>query len=270
VEKLQHIHRPGFFFEFLAASDQRFCMKKVLIIGGTSGIAQALACQLAQSGAQLHLLGRSAPKLELVAANLKARHGATVTTATINFDDFAAHAPAIEHAASQLGGLDAAILCHGSLGDQKAGEQDFKLAESEFRTNCVGAMSFLSHLANRFEPQRAGRIIAISSVAGDRGRQSNYIYGAAKAGLTAFLQGLRNRLYPHGVKVLTVKPGFVDTPMTAHLRKGMLMASPEKVARDILRAAEKDICVLYTPWFWRWIMLVIKLIPERIFRRLNL
>jgi short-subunit dehydrogenase len=245
-------------------------MKKVLIIGGTSGIAQALAGQLAQSGAALHLLGRSAPKLELVAANLKSRFGANVSTAAINFDDFAAHAPAIAEAAARLGGLDAAILCHGSLGDQKACEVDFRLTEAEFRTNCLGAMSFLSHVANRFEQEGAGQIVAISSVAGDRGRQSNYVYGAAKAGLTAYLQGLRNRLHPRGVKVLTVKPGFVDTAMTAHLKKGLLMASPEKVARDILRAADRDCCVLYTPWFWRWIMLIIKLIPEKIFRRLKL
>jgi short-subunit dehydrogenase len=245
-------------------------MKKVLIIGGTSGIAQALAGQLAASGAALHLLGRSAPKLELVAANLRTRHAAKVSLGVLNFDDFAAHAPAIEQAAAQLGGLDLAILCHGSLGDQKACERDFALTEAEFRTNCLGAMSFLSHLANRFEAQRAGQIIAISSVAGDRGRQSNYIYGASKAGLTAYLQGLRNRLYPHGVQVLTVKPGFVDTPMTAHLKKGLLMASPEKVARDILRAAERGGCVLYTPWFWRWIMLIIKMIPEKIFRKLKL
>jgi decaprenylphospho-beta-D-erythro-pentofuranosid-2-ulose 2-reductase len=245
-------------------------MKKVLIVGGTSSIAQAMAGQLAQTGAALHLLGRSAPKLELVAASLKTRYAANVNIATINFDDFATHAPAIEQAAAQLGGLDMAIICHGSLGDQKACEQDFKLTEAEFRTNCLGAMSFLSHLANRFEKQRSGQIIAISSVAGDRGRQSNYVYGAAKAGLNAYLQGLRNRLYPQGVKVLTVKPGFVDTPMTAHLKKGLLMASPEKVARDILRASEKDCCVLYTPWFWRWIMLIIKLIPEKIFRKLKL
>jgi decaprenylphospho-beta-D-erythro-pentofuranosid-2-ulose 2-reductase len=245
-------------------------MKKVLIIGGTSGIAQAMAGELARTGAALYLLGRSAPRLELVAANLKTRYGVNVTTAAINFDDFAAHAPAIDQAATHLGGLDLAVLCHGSLGDQKACEQDFRLAEAEFRTNCLGAMSFLTHLANRFEQQRAGQIIAISSVAGDRGRQSNYIYGAAKAGLTAYLQGLRNRLYPQGVKVLTVKPGFVDTPMTAHLKKGLLVASPGKVASDILRAAEKDRCVLYTPWFWRWIMLIIKLIPEKIFRRLKL
>lgn len=245
-------------------------MKKVLIIGGTSGIAQALASQLAAAGADLYLLGRSEPKLELVAANIKSHHGKDVRTAVANFDDFAAHAPAVDQAVSVLGGLDVVFLCHGSLGDQKACEKDFKLAEAEFRTNCLGAMSFLSHLANYFEQKRTGQIVAISSVAGDRGRQSNYIYGASKAGLTAYLQGLRNRLHASGVKVLTVKPGFVDTPMTAHLKKGLLMASPDKVARDILRAAEKDCCVLYTPWFWRWIMLIIKCIPEKVFRRLKL
>ena len=205
-----------------------------------------------------------------MAANLKTRHGLTAATAVINFDDFSTHGPAIAQAAAQLGGLDAAILCHGSLGDQKACERDFALTEAEFRTNCLGAMSFLSQLANYFEPKKTGHIIAISSVAGDRGRQSNYIYGASKAGLTAFLQGLRNRLYPHGVHVLTVKPGFVDTPMTAHLKKGLLMATPDAVARDILRAAAQRRGVLYTPWFWRWIMLIIKLIPETIFQRLKL
>jgi short-subunit dehydrogenase len=245
-------------------------MKKVLIIGGTSGIAQAIGAELARTGAALYLLGRSAQRLELVAANLKSRYGANVAFAAINFDDFSTHAAAIEQAAARLGGLDFAIICHGSLADQKACERDFQLTEAEFRTNCLGAMSFLSHLANRFEECRAGQIIAISSVAGDRGRQSNYVYGAAKAGLTAYLQGLRNRLYPAGVNVLTVKPGFVDTPMTSHLKKGLLMASPESIASDILRAAEKGRCVLYTPWFWRWIMLVIKLIPEKIFRRLKL
>ena len=245
-------------------------MKQVLIIGGTSAIAQAIARELAASGAKLFLLGRSSAKLELVAADLKTRHGTTAICGTINFDDFSAHAPAIAQAAVALGGLDAAFLCHGSLGDQPACEKDFALTEAEFRTNLLGAMSFLTHLANHFEKQKSGSIIAISSVAGDRGRQSNYIYGASKAGLTAFLQGLRNRLYPHGVKVLTVKPGFVDTPMTAHLKKGLLMVPPEKVARDIVRAAEKGRCVIYTPWFWRWIMLIIRLIPETIFRKLKL
>lgn len=245
-------------------------MKKILIIGATSAIAQAIAARLAQQGAQLFLLGRSQSKLNLVAADLKTRHGVTAATGAIVFDDFTTHAAAIAQAAKTLGGLDAAFLCHGSLGDQKACEKDFALTEAEFRTNLLGAISFLTHLANFFEAQKSGCIVAISSVAGDRGRQSNYIYGSTKAGLTAFLQGLRNRLHPHGVNVLTVKPGFVDTPMTAHLKKGLLMATPEKVAGDIVRAAEKGRCVLYTPWFWRWIMLIIKSIPETIFRRLKL
>jgi decaprenylphospho-beta-D-erythro-pentofuranosid-2-ulose 2-reductase len=245
-------------------------MKKVIIIGATSAIAQALSNQLARSGASLFLLGRSATKLDLIAKDLRLRHGATVETEAIDFDFFDSHAPAIDRAIERLGGVDLAIVCHGSLADQKDCERDFRLAEAEFRTNCLSAMSFLGHLANRMEDRGAGCLVAISSVAGDRGRQSNYIYGAAKAGLSVFLQGLRNRLYSKGVHVLTVKPGFVDTPMTAHLKKGLLMASPEHVATDILRAADSGRCVLYTPWFWRWIMLLIKLIPERVFRRLKL
>lgn len=245
-------------------------MKKVLIIGATSGIAQALAGQLARAGADLYLLGRSPARLELVAADLKSRYAAKVAVAAIDFADFSTHAAAIQRAVEHLGGLDAAILCHGSLADQKACERNAKLAEAEFCANCLSAMSFLSALANRFETWRAGQIIVLSSVAGDRGRQSNYVYGAAKAGLTAYLQGLRNRLYFSRVNVLTVKPGFVDTAMTSHLQKGLLMASPEKVARDILRAAAKRRCVLYTPWFWRWIMLIIRLIPEPVFRRMKL
>jgi len=245
-------------------------MKRALIIGATSAIAESLAGQLAKAGASLFLAGRSAEKLELIARDLKVRHGVEVEIAAIDFDDFDQHAPLIDRAAERLGGLDLAVICHGSLPDQKACERDWRLTEAEFRVNCLSAISFLGHLANRFEQQRAGCLIAISSVAGDRGRQSNYVYGAAKAGLSAFLQGLRNRLYPAGVRVVTVKPGFVDTPMTAHLKKGLLMASPETVVRDILRAAESGNCELYTPWFWRWIMLVIKVIPERIFVRLKL
>ncbi len=245
-------------------------MKKALIIGATSAIAQSLADQLANGGASLFLLGRSMAKLDLIARDLELRHNVKVETAVIDFDDFAQHAPLIDRATGRLGGLDLAIVCHGSLPDQKACEADYLLTEAEFRTNCLSAISFLGHLANRFEANGGGCLVAISSVAGDRGRQSNYVYGAAKAGLSAFLAGLRNRLYPKGVRVITVKPGFVDTPMTTHLKKGLLMASPATVARDILRAAENGNGVLYTPWFWRWIMLVIRLIPEPIFVRLKL
>lgn len=245
-------------------------MKKVLMIGATSGIAQAIAAELAGKSAELYLLGRSPEKLQLVAEDLRTRFQCRVETEAFDFDDFNCHAAAIERAEQALNGLDAAFICHGTLGDQKAGQLDFALAEQEFRNNCLSAMSFASHLANRFEERKAGTIVGISSVAGDRGRQSNYIYGAAKAGFTAFLAGLRNRLYRSGVHVLTVKPGFVDTPMTAGLPRSPLMVPPAVVARDIVRAAERGRSVLYTPWFWRWIMLIIRSIPETIFRRLSL
>lgn len=245
-------------------------MKKTLIIGATSGIAQALADQLAQSGATLFLAARSEPRLQLIARDLELRHNATVHTATLDFDDFSLYAPFIDTAIQQLGGLDLAIICHGALPDQQACQLDPLLAEASLRVNYLSPVAFLTHLALRFEQRSSGCIVAISSVAGDRGRASNYIYGAAKAALTAYLAGLRNRLQPAGVRVITVKPGFVDTPMIAHFKPSPLTASPQAVARDILRAAARGNGNLYTPWFWRWIMLVIRLIPERLFIRLKL
>lgn len=245
-------------------------MNNVLLIGATSAIAQAIADQLAQKGSHLVLWGRSREKLEVIAANLRVRHHTTVSIDAFDLGDFTAHAAAVDRASSNGRPLDAAIICHGSLADQAACEADFSLAEQEFRTNCLSALSFLTLLANRFEQQGRGTLAVISSVAGDRGRQSNYIYGTAKAALSTFAAGLRNRLASKGVHVLTVKPGFVDTPMTVHLPKGSLFASPERVAKDIIKAMEKKKCVLYTPWFWRWIMLLIKLIPEPIFQGLKL
>ena len=136
--------------------------------------------------------------------------------------------------------------------------------------NFTGAAVALGHLANYFEQKASGGIIGIGSVAGDRGRQSNFFYGAAKGGLALFLQGLRNRLTPRGIHVLTVKPGFVDTPMTEELDGLFLVAKPENVANDVVRAYNKKKDVLYTPFFWRWIMLIIRSIPERIFKKLSL
>jgi len=245
-------------------------MNNVLIIGATSAIAQALARQFAQRRAHLILWGRSAEKLETIAADLRTRYSATVLVEAFDFGDFTQHAPALDRTLADGAGLDTAIVCHGSLSDQAACEADFQIAEQELRLNCLSALSFLTVLANRFEQQGHGTIAIISSVAGDRGRGSNYVYGTAKAALTTFAQGLRNRLFSKGVHVLTVKPGFVDTPMTAHLPKGPLFASPEQVARDIIRAIDHRKCVLYTPWFWRWIMLIIKAIPEPVFRKLRL
>ena len=244
-------------------------MKNVIIIGATSAIAQALARQLSGAGARLMLWGRSRAKLEIVVADLRIRNKAAVEIDAFDFDEFPEHQAALDRAI-RLGDWDTAIICHGSLGDQLACEKDFSVAERELRANCLSALSFLTSLANYFEKRGGGTLVSISSVAGDRGRQSNYVYGAAKAALTVFLQGLRNRLFKNGVHVLTVKPGFVDTPMTAHLKKSALFASPERVSRDIVKAIQKKKTELYTPWFWRWIMLILRLIPETIFQRLKL
>ncbi len=169
-----------------------------------------------------------------------------------------------------MGGLDAALIAHGTLSDQKACETSTALFLDEFRTNALSAMLLCTLLANRFEAQKHGVIAVISSVAGDRGRQSNYAYGSAKAAVTAFTSGLRQRLRPAGVFVVTVKPGFVDTPMTAAFKKGALWATPAVVGQQIARAMIRGTGVIYTPGFWRLIMWIIRSIPETVFQRLKM
>ena len=154
--------------------------------------------------------------------------------------------------------------------NKKTGEQDYAYTEQALRTNFLSVVSLLTPIANQLEKQHYGCIAVISSVAGDRGRQSNYVYGAAKGALTIFLQGLRNRLQAANVCVLTIKPGFVDTPMTADLKKGALWAKPESVAKGIYRAIKRRKNSVYLPWFWWPIMMVIRHIPEPIFKRLKL
>lgn len=245
-------------------------MQKILIIGATSAIAEATARLFAARGDRLHLLARNRERLETMAKDLKIRGADSVSFDGFDVNDFAGHAALLDAANAAMDGIDVALIAHGTLPDQKACERDFSLALGELNTNAIGTLSLLTHLANRFEQQRHGVIAAISSVAGDRGRQSNYVYGTAKAAVTTFLQGLRNRLSKSGVTVLTIKPGFVDTPMTADFRKGLLWASPERVARDILKAISASRDVLYTPWFWRPVMALICAIPERVFKRLSL
>jgi short-subunit dehydrogenase len=245
-------------------------MKKILIVGATSAIAEATARLWAGQGEQLYLLGRNAEQLASIAADLKIRGAVEVHHAVLDANDFTRHAAALDAAADALGGLDVVLIAHGTLGDQAACTQDFNVTLQELNTNAIGVVSLLTHLANRLEIQKHGSIAVISSVAGDRGRQSNYVYGAAKGMVSIFLQGLRNRLYRSGVQVLTIKPGFVDTPMTASFKKGALWVSPAVIARSIHSAIEKRRDVIYAPWFWFWIMAIIKLIPERIFKKLSL
>jgi hypothetical protein len=162
------------------------------------------------------------------------------------------------------------LIAHGILGEQKKAEEDFHLALGELNTNAISLFSLLTHIANRLETQRYGSIAVIGSVAGDRGRQSNYIYGTAKGAVALFLQGLRQRLYKSGVHVLTVKPGFIDTPMTNQFSKGLLWSRPEAVARAIDAGIRKRRSVIYVPAYWRLIMAVIRSIPEVIMKRVVL
>lgn len=245
-------------------------MKKIVILGATSAVATETARCFALEGASLFIAGRSEDKLERLANDLRVRGASTVHTATFNSRDLASHDQLLEQAFHKLGEIDAALIAHGDLPDQKGCERAWSDTERAFTTNLLSPLACLTWLANYFETRGKGNITVISSVAGDRGRQSNYVYGAAKGGLTIFLQGLRNRLAPKGVSVTTVKPGFIDTPMTAHIKKGPLFASPELVGRRIHQAMRKGEAVVYTPFFWRFIMLIIQHIPEFIFKRMKL
>jgi decaprenylphospho-beta-D-erythro-pentofuranosid-2-ulose 2-reductase len=244
--------------------------QRVLIIGATSAVATAVARRYAASAARLYLIARRPAALTAAAVDLRVRGASEVATATLDANDIAAHAAVVDAAWSQWGGFDRVLVAHGVLPDQAACEHSVDAALASFDTNARSVLALLLPLAARLEAQGSGSLAVISSPAGDRGRQSNYVYGAAKASFTVLAAGLRHRLAARGVRVLTVLPGFVDTPMTASFRKGPLWASPDKVAADIHRAMEGGFGTVYTPWFWRWIMLIIRHVPERIFIRTKL
>ena len=245
-------------------------MQRVLIVGATSAIAEATARRFAARGAALFLVARNAPRLDAIARDLEVRGAARIATATMDMNDLSAHAGTLDAAWRHLGDVDVIVIAHGTLPDQAACERSVEAAMAEFATNATSTIALLTALAPRIESRRAGTIAVISSVAGDRGRASNYLYGSAKAAVTAFLSGLRQRLGRSGVNVLTVKPGFVDTPMTREFKKGLIWATPDAVARGIVRAIDTGRGVAYLPWFWAPIMLAIRHIPEPLFRRMKL
>lgn len=246
-------------------------MQKILIIGATSAIAEAVARTYAERSDALFLVARNSDRLQAIAADLGVRGATRVATATLDVTDFAAHAAVIDRAERELGGLDIALIAHGTLSDQAECEKSVESLRREFDVNALSVISLLTTLANVFEARKRGTLAVISSVAGDRGRQSNYVYGSAKAAVTAFLSGLRQRLAQSNVDVLTIKPGFVDTPMTAAIaNKGALWAKPDAIAAGIVRAIEKRRSVAYLPWFWQPIMLIIRHIPEFVFKKLKL
>ncbi|MEP6687274.1 MAG: SDR family oxidoreductase [Gemmatimonadales bacterium] len=243
---------------------------RVLVVGATSAIAAETARIYAARGARLFLAARHPDRLAAVAADLRVRGAGAVETAVLDATDHRRCEEVIEAAWVAFGGLDVALIAHGVLPDQARCQTSVTEALRSIDVNFGSVVALLTPLANRFEAARAGCIAVISSVAGDRGRQSNYVYGAAKGGLDRYLQGLRNRLHHAGVSVVTLKPGFVDTPMTAALPKNPLFASPRRVGRSIHRAVEARRNVVYIPWFWRPIMCLIGALPEAVFKRLRL
>jgi short-subunit dehydrogenase len=245
-------------------------VRKVLIVGATSAIAEATARILAERGATLYLVARNEARLAAVAADLLVRGSPRVGSEILDANDFAAHEAMLARAESFLDGFDTVLIAHGTLSDQKACQGSVELTLREINTNALSVVALLTPIAERFAQRRAGTIAVISSVAGDRGRASNYVYGSAKALVTAFLSGQRQRLSKCGVNVVTIKPGFVDTPMTAAFDKGPLWARPESIARGIVRALDRGSGTVYLPGFWRLIMLVIRAIPESLFLRLSL
>ncbi|MCK7594481.1 SDR family oxidoreductase [Pseudomarimonas salicorniae] len=242
-------------------------MQRILIIGATSAIAEAVARQYAERGARLFLAARSSERLAVMAKDLEVR-GAEVGTHAFEATDVPAHAALVEAAIASLGVIDVALIAHGTLPDQADCAASVETSLTEFAVNGTSVIALCTLLAQRL--QAPATLAVISSVAGDRGRASNYLYGSAKAAVSAFTSGLRQALNGSGVNVLTIKPGFVDTPMTAAFKKGALWAQPEQVARGILRAIDKRRSVAYLPGFWWAIMQVITHIPEFVFRRIKL
>lgn len=242
----------------------------ILILGASSTIAHACARRWAREGANLYLIARNPQKLETLAADLRVQGAAQVYCQTLDFDQLEQHASALEQVTQSIPVVDQVLLAFGTLPDQARCEHDHKAAEQAFHTNASAPLALLGRVAELMAAQGHGRIGVISSVAGDRGRQSNYIYGSAKAAVSCYCEGLRARLQPLGISVSDIRPGFVDTAMTADLElPTALLAQPDDVARSIVSAMQKRRDVVYTPWFWAWIMLIIRLIPRPIFKRLK-
>jgi short-subunit dehydrogenase len=245
-------------------------MKKILILGANSAIARAVCRIYAEQGHALYLVGRDPAKLTATELDLKVRTKAPVFSLACDLTETSRHAEIIATAEATLGGLDTVLIAHGELGTQADAQNSFSQTHEILSTNFLSQVSLLTLLANNFELKKSGTLAVITSVAGDRGRKTNYVYGTAKGALSIFLGGLRNRLFSSGVRVVDLRLGFVDTPMTSTFKKGPLWASPEAVGNAIVHAISRGDDIVYIPWFWRWIMLIIRSIPETLFKRLSL
>ena len=242
----------------------------VLILGATSPIARAVAEEYAADGKSVVLAARDVDEADAIASDIAIRH--EVATFARSFDalDFDRHDDFVAKVEEEAGPIEVVLLAFGDMGDQEASEEDFERAKRVIDVNYTGAASLSEAVARRMAERGEGAIVGISSVAGDRGRKSNYFYGSAKGAFSLYLQGLRNRLADGGVHVMTVKLGFVDTRMTFDLETPLPIADPKKVGQAIVRAQRKGTDAFYYPHFWRGVMGIIKAIPEKIFKHLSI
>jgi len=244
--------------------------KRIVILGAASAIAEAVARLWAAEGARLVLVGRDAATLETIAADLKARGASDATTRVLDCANADADAE-LAAMTRALGGLDILLLAYGVLYDQAELERDPSLVQKLIQTNFSSAVAWCVAASNILARQKSGTLLVIGSVAGDRGRRSNFLYGAAKGGLGRLVEGIDHKLAPLGARAILVKPGFVDTPMTASFtKKGFLWAQPKTVASVIVAAAQGSATNVYAPWFWRWIMLILRHLPTVIFNKVNI
>jgi decaprenylphospho-beta-D-erythro-pentofuranosid-2-ulose 2-reductase len=246
-------------------------MERIVILGATSEIAQHTQRILARGQKEMLLVARSPERLRSVAADLRVRGAKQVIEYTADLADVSQHAQLVSFVMENFPDFETVLLAYGSMLPQEKCRHSVDLSMREWHTNFTSAASLLTLFADVLEQRGSGCLAVITSVAGDRGRSANYVYGAGKAGLNAFLEGLRGRLHRSKVRVLTIKPGPVRTPMTSEMEQGNLFVEPTEVAADICQALESGLKeTLYTPAYWRYIMAAINLVPETIFKKLSI
>ena len=243
--------------------------KRVLILGATSAIAQAFARRLAERHCNLMLVARNQERLDAVAADLRARGAAGTISLLSNLDAVEEHAAMLDQAWSHFGGFDLAFIAYGAYAERDDAEETTTLLDL-LQTNYVSAAHLAIRIALRFSEANSGHLAVITSVAGERGRKRNYVYGSAKGGLSIFLQGLDHRLAGLKVRISDIKLGMADTPMTEHIPDLFLKVSPTQAVGAMLRGIERDRSVIYAPGFWRWIMVAVRHIPRSIMNRLDI
>jgi len=248
-------------------------MKRVVIVGATSRIAEYCARRWVSTGAKLFLVARDQDRLQRLIADLGVRGGHPEHLGGSLFDalDYGSYPRLVQNASEFLGGVDVVLIAHGTLPQQPACEQDLDLTRNALEVNGLSAVLLAEAFAMRMAPAEHGTIAVIGSVAGDRGRRSNYVYGSAKALIHSYLEGMRHRLAPLGLRIVTIKPGPTDTPMTSNYKQpGVRLADPDQVADLIVEGIDRGRTTIYAPALWRWIMLIIRHIPERIFMKMSL